>query len=208
MTREEYNKAIEEQINICRDLLISKGKEYSTNDDPLHNFNAAAPLYSGDPKKVLGGYMLKHVTSVYDMIQSDDEYSIDKWTEKITDNINYLLILKAMIIDRLSSSADNTTPATGTTVQSTDDQRVVVNHPTVSLVNNKSGLILSEHDYTKIMGLMNKNPFGDTVSMLSDFAGPGVSVEIKDNKALASVKTDEITAMSDTLTHNASGLVD
>lgn len=101
MTFEEYNALIKDQIAICEEMLLKKSEEYAADADPLHNFNCGAPLIDGDPKKVLGGYMLKHTVSIYDMIANDskEHYSRDKWIEKITDHINYLLILRTMIDD-------------------------------------------------------------------------------------------------------------
>jgi hypothetical protein len=43
--------------------------------------------------------MAKHTVSIYDMCNSGKEYSIDMWNEKITDSINYLLLLRALIED-------------------------------------------------------------------------------------------------------------
>lgn len=39
----------------------------------------------------------KHLVSISDMCVDGREYSVERWTEKITDSINYLLILRAMI---------------------------------------------------------------------------------------------------------------
>ena len=47
-------------------------------------------------KQALAGMMAKHTISIYDMCQGG-EYTHAKWIEKITDNINYLILLRAMI---------------------------------------------------------------------------------------------------------------
>lgn len=41
--------------------------------------------------------MSKHTVSVYDMCESGEQYPIHLWQEKITDSINYLLLLNAMV---------------------------------------------------------------------------------------------------------------
>jgi hypothetical protein len=41
--------------------------------------------------------LAKHVVSVYDMCMSDGKFGIEKWTEKVTDSINYLLLLMAAV---------------------------------------------------------------------------------------------------------------
>lgn len=48
------------------------------------------------PKQALLGMLSKHLISVSDMCVSGS-YSKQLWTEKITDSINYLLLLKAMV---------------------------------------------------------------------------------------------------------------
>jgi hypothetical protein len=43
--------------------------------------------------------LAKHVVSVYDMSMSNKEFTEARWTEKITDSINYLLLLKAAVLE-------------------------------------------------------------------------------------------------------------
>ena len=59
----------------------------------------AAELSGKSPEECLGGMMVKHTVSIYDMLSSSSDYSSEMWEEKITDHINYLLILKAMLDD-------------------------------------------------------------------------------------------------------------
>lgn len=97
MNSEWFKKVIKEQIKTCEDVLIGKAKEYATDDDRLHNFKNAAGMMSCDPKEALAGMMAKHTISVYDMCRSGKDYPIELWNEKITDHINYLLLLKAVV---------------------------------------------------------------------------------------------------------------
>lgn len=99
MNGTEFNKVVEEQIQHCKDLLISKGTEYKSTVDRFHTFDVAAELQNCSSRQALAGMMAKHTVSVYDMCQGEDTYSLDRWEEKITDSINYLLLLKAMVID-------------------------------------------------------------------------------------------------------------
>ena len=39
----------------------------------------------------------KHLVSVADMVGSRQSYPLTQWNEKITDSINYLLILRAIV---------------------------------------------------------------------------------------------------------------
>jgi len=69
-------------------VLTAKAAEYAT-DDRLHNFKAAAALQRETPVKALGGMMVKHTVSVYDLIHDHEagaDIPIDLWAEKITDS--------------------------------------------------------------------------------------------------------------------------
>ncbi len=96
MKLEKFSKIIHEQINRSLDTLDIKAKEYAT-EDRLHNFKTAAALHGCTPEKALAGMMAKHTVSVYDMCNSGEEYPLDLWDEKITDSINYLLLLRAIV---------------------------------------------------------------------------------------------------------------
>lgn len=41
--------------------------------------------------------MSKHTVSVYDMCNSGEDYPIELWEEKITDSINYFLLLSIAV---------------------------------------------------------------------------------------------------------------
>ena len=94
MNIETFENIVKEQIDKCKYTLITKNKEYAT-EDVFHAFKKAAALEGITKEQALAGMMAKHTVSIYDMI--GQEYSLDRWDEKIGDNINYLLILAAML---------------------------------------------------------------------------------------------------------------
>ena len=96
MTATEFERIFEEQVERSRSVLISKAKEYAT-EDRLHNFKVAAALEGKTPEQALAGMMAKHTVSVYDMAESGQPYPIELWQEKITDHINYLFLLNAIV---------------------------------------------------------------------------------------------------------------
>jgi hypothetical protein len=100
----DFEKVVREQQNLCLDLLVVKGKEYSTSYDKLHNFKTAATLRHCSVKQALAGMMAKHTVSIYDMCESDEEFSLEKWDEKLTDHLNYLLLLKAIVVEEKNTS--------------------------------------------------------------------------------------------------------
>ena len=99
MKQDAFEKIVAEQMEHCTDILVVKAREYAGDGDRLHNFKVAAALEGCTPRKALAGMLAKHTVSVFDMCQTDKEYSMEQWTEKITDHMNYLLLLKALITE-------------------------------------------------------------------------------------------------------------
>lgn len=97
MTSKQFDKLLEEQMERCRSLLCSKAREYAT-EDRLHNFKVAAALEGVTPERALAEMMAKHTVSIYDMCMSGT-YPLELWQEKISDSINYLLLLNALMMD-------------------------------------------------------------------------------------------------------------
>jgi hypothetical protein len=99
-----FEQEIETTLNEIKELLIVKGKEYRRNNDPYHNFNVGSKITGLIPEKILDGFLLKHEISIRDMT-NDLEKGIlpteKAVIEKFNDNIIYLLIKKAMILERL-----------------------------------------------------------------------------------------------------------
>ena len=100
MNVQKFNEIVADQIKRSTDTLCIKAKEYAT-EDRLHNFKTAAALQGTTPKQALAGMMAKHTVSVYDMCMSPSDFSQAMWDEKITDHINYLLLLRAVIQENL-----------------------------------------------------------------------------------------------------------
>jgi hypothetical protein len=96
MTAEKFNDIISAQIDRCESILCSKAREYATSDR-LHNFKIAGALQGISPVQALMGMMAKHTVSVADMCMSGETYPQEMWDEKITDSINYLLLLSALV---------------------------------------------------------------------------------------------------------------
>lgn len=102
MNTNTFNEVVEAQIKLCTDILCKKAGEYADNenDERLHNFKSVAGFTGQDPKTVLFGMWAKHLASVKDMCLSDEHYSMDTWNEKLTDTINYALLLKALVVEQ------------------------------------------------------------------------------------------------------------
>lgn len=96
-----FRALLEEQIETCKRVLGAKSDEYGPTDR-LHNFRVAAGMECITMEQALAGMMAKHTISVYDMCREsgEKEFPIELWQEKITDHINYLLLLNAAVRER------------------------------------------------------------------------------------------------------------
>lgn len=106
MTEENFNKVIEDTLNQIRETLIVKGKEYRRNNNPFHNFEIGASKSGRTREQVLDGFLLKHEVSIADMTDDLSKGILPTESivnEKFGDNIIYLLLKKAMIIDRIKN---------------------------------------------------------------------------------------------------------
>lgn len=101
MKEEDLKKIMEKQFERCMVVMLGKSIEYTEgSDDKLEHFRAAAALMGVTPEAALMGMMSKHLVSVADMCmdqRGSGAYSMDRWDEKITDSINYLLLLRAIV---------------------------------------------------------------------------------------------------------------
>lgn len=99
MNYQDFNKLVEEQFGICRAILETKGKEYAPDtSDRLSAFKTASSVLQKTPLQALTGQMSKHTISLYELAELDCKDK-ELWLEKITDSINYLLLMKALIHD-------------------------------------------------------------------------------------------------------------
>ena len=112
MKRDEFIKSTEEALEHLMETLKQKGKEYSTVDNTFANFENGVGTSMCDTREgVLWHYMLKHIVSIKDLVQEleiggefNKHYTEDYVNEKIGDNINYLLLLRAMLLERLKTN--------------------------------------------------------------------------------------------------------
>lgn len=104
MNSKRFYYLVDKETERIKDILISKGEEYSTLDNKLHNFDKAGRMSNQSREKALMGMLLKHQVSVDDIVNKLDEGklpTLDLLSEKITDILNYYILLKACIVDRI-----------------------------------------------------------------------------------------------------------
>lgn len=96
MNSAQFERVLEELLTRVENILGTKAGEYASDKDRLHNFKVTATIQGTTPAKALAGMMAKHTVSIYDMVRSDKEFPLEVWDEKITDHINYLILLRAI----------------------------------------------------------------------------------------------------------------
>lgn len=104
MTEQEFDALVEKRLDLTREVLIAKGREYRRNSDPLHNFTMASKLNNTTREKALWGFATKHLVSFLDMLDDIEKNKLPKKEyveEKIGDLINYLILCEASIKDRM-----------------------------------------------------------------------------------------------------------
>ena len=105
MNIEKFSKLLEYRIELMRSVLAAKSAEYSTTEDKLHNFKRAADMLQCTPERALIGMWSKHIISILDIVNKVDNNialpPIDLLEEKIGDAINYLILLEALVKERI-----------------------------------------------------------------------------------------------------------
>lgn len=113
MTNKELETIMDDMFAYCADLIMKKGREYAEDEtDRLEHFKAAAGLMGTTPRQALMGMFSKHIVSVSDMCMSGRHYDTERWREKLSDSINYLILLAAIIAEEEAEHATdrNTDP--------------------------------------------------------------------------------------------------
>ena len=110
MTEERFEQIVDETLNQIKETLIVKGKEYRRNNNPFHNFEEGSKRSGLIREKVLDGMLLKHEISIADITNDLAEGilpKIETIEEKFGDNLIYLILKKASIIDKIEKNMNN-----------------------------------------------------------------------------------------------------
>lgn len=103
MKEKDFGQLVDARIAVCNQTLGRKANEYAT-EDRLHNFKVAAALQGIGPETALLGMWVKHIVSVVDIVNKIERDgtvpSKELLSEKITDVINYPMLLEALIEER------------------------------------------------------------------------------------------------------------
>lgn len=103
MTREEFNKLLDELDDNSVETLKKKNEKYSLGGDPIHNFTSGADIMGDTPAKTCWGYMTKHLVALRDMVDRDDFSDREDFLEKCQDTINYIRFLWVLGNEKLTN---------------------------------------------------------------------------------------------------------
>lgn len=109
MTKEEFELLLEDCICKIKDTLVEKAKEYA-REDRLHNFKKAGIRRGKSAEEALIGMKTKHEISIDDFVDDIKENrniipSQKLIDDKIVDDINYNILLRALLYERYGYTA-------------------------------------------------------------------------------------------------------
>lgn len=100
----EFDLFLEEKLEDMRLILAAKAEEYA-HGDRLSNFKKTAEFLDCTPEKALWGFVTKHIIALNDFIADLEKgrmVPIEQWEEKIGDIRNYMILLDALVAERLA----------------------------------------------------------------------------------------------------------
>ena len=104
MKSKEFDKIVNETVETCKDLMLSKGAEYAHGDDRLDNFKRNAVTLQLEPEQVWAVYFHKHIdaidTAVQDVGNKVERQRSEAIEGRFDDAINYLILGKALFTER------------------------------------------------------------------------------------------------------------
>lgn len=105
MTEDTFDWLVEDTLNNIKETIIIKGKEYRRNNNIFHNFDVGSQRTGLIRERIIDGFLLKHEISISDMVDDLEKGilpSKEAIEEKFNDNLIYLILKKASIIDRIN----------------------------------------------------------------------------------------------------------
>jgi len=102
MSNEEFDIMMSDMFEHCKNILSYKAEEYARGPR-LSAFHKAGIKSGQIPEKALLGFLLKHTTSIDDIVDDIEKGILPDYNiimEKFGDVINYYILLMALINER------------------------------------------------------------------------------------------------------------
>ena len=106
MKFDDFDRLVEYVVEKCiKGVMCAKSAEYAREGDKLYNFKRAAEVSGKTSLECLQGMKLKHDVSILDMLADEADptkrtHSLELWEEKISDDINYLILMLALLYEK------------------------------------------------------------------------------------------------------------
>ena len=124
-----FDKIAEEQFEICRETLKIKEKSYAPGQDRLEQFKKLAEFRKKTEFEIAADLMQKHTTKIYDLLDGKiKNFNLEEWTETIKDHINYLILAKAVLMDKLKELEENRYSVVGITDENCVSEKIYNKH--------------------------------------------------------------------------------
>jgi hypothetical protein len=110
LSNELADKMLEKRLELIKQSLLVKAKEYVRNDDRIWNFNQAAIKSGKTREEALAGFRLKHEVSIDDIrndIKGGNLPTKEVVQEKYGDVINYYILEEMSILHRIENEKNN-----------------------------------------------------------------------------------------------------
>ncbi len=107
MNIDDFDKVVENRISKIRSILAEKAKQYADPEDRLLFFKQAGTKRYITPERALRDMASKQDISIDNYVNELPKNcrSLDQWDEKIGDAINYLILLEALIRERIDDNS-------------------------------------------------------------------------------------------------------
>lgn len=102
MNSTEFERMVKTTMKRCLEVLKDKAQQYAPVDRHA-NFKMCAKMRGKEPEQALIDMWMKHLTWIIarvDELPNECE-RIMQWDERIIDTINYMLLLRGLIVERL-----------------------------------------------------------------------------------------------------------
>ncbi len=105
MEDSKFREIATRRLRKCENVLQMKSVEYARDGDRLSNFKHQADMLGVESETALLGNWSKHLSSIIDLVddlEQGETVSLSQLQEKLTDSINYHLLLEALVIERMN----------------------------------------------------------------------------------------------------------
>jgi len=129
MNSKDLTKLVNRRLKMAKETLILKNAVYARTSDRLSNFKTGASFLNITPEKTLFSYLTKHLSALHEFVLRLDDNNLTElaeWQEKISDSINYLIFLEALVTERTfrtHSKPESFTPSTFPEAETPDDPK-------------------------------------------------------------------------------------